>query len=352
MRRRAFVRLMAGATLAAALPAGARQGAHGHVLSAWAEGRGAARRYFAGRAAASAGAIELPARGHGVLRHPARSGVAYVCARRPGEYLLRFDAASGAVRARAEADEALRFEGHAVLDAPRNRLLATQSELDAGEGRIGIFDADSLERLGEWPTHGIGPHELAWAGTGVLAVANGGILTLPETGRIKRNLDTMEPSLVLLDARDGRRLAQYGLSERRLGIRHLALAADGALGAALQHEGSGAAPVLAVLRGGRLATAQAAPALERADGYGAAVAACGDRFAVTCPRGDCVLIWDSAGTRCGDVRIAKPAGIASAGDAWIVSNELGEIWRIDARRVEADRLAHAAGRAWDNHLAL
>lgn len=345
MQRRTFL----GALACAALPVHGRNAAPGRVLSAWAEGGGTARRYFAGRAAAAARAVALPARAHAVVPHPRNENAAYVCARRPGEYLLRFNPLTGAISAWAAADDAHRFEGHAVVDAARNRLLVTQSELDEGQGRIGLYDADTLAPLGEWPTHGIGPHELLFLDRDTLAVANGGILTLPETGRIKRNLDTMEPSLVLLDARDGRKLAQFALPERRLSVRHLALADDGVLGAALQYEGAGAAPVLALLHDGRFA---AAGAIERARGYGAAIAACRDRFAVTCTRADCVLIWDTSGRYRGEVAISRPAGIVASGDAWLVSNERGELWRIDAERLGADRQARIPGRAWDNHLAL
>jgi hypothetical protein len=262
---------------------------------------------------------------------------------------MRFDPATGEVLAQAQADELFRFEGHAVVDAARNRVFATQSELEEGQGRVGLYDAETLQPLGEWPTHGIGPHELRWLGPDVLAVANGGILTLPETGRIKRNLDTMEPSLVLLAARDGRKLAQFTLPDRKLSIRHLAVAADGTLGAALQYEGNGAAPVLATFRNGQLRTAEV---ISHAKSYGAAVAACGERFAVTCTRGDCVAVWDSRGRYCGEVAIAKPAGIAATEDAWLVSNELGELWRIDAGHLSAERLLRIRGRAWDNHLTI
>jgi uncharacterized protein len=340
--------MLAGGTLAAALPAAARAATPAWVLSGWAEGEGAGRRYFAGRAAPSAPAVALPARAHAVIGHPRLARVAYVCARRPGEFLVRFDPASGAVHAQAEADDLHRFEGHCVVDAPRNRVLATQSELEEGGGRIGLYDAVSLQPLGEWPTHGIGPHELLWLAHDTLAVANGGILTLPETGRIKRNLDAMEPSLVLLDAADGRKLAQFELAERKLSIRHLALAADGVLGAALQYEGAGDAPVLALQRNGRLSTP---PPLPQARGYGAAIAACQDRFAVTCTRGDRVVVWDSSGRYCGEAEIPKPAGIVTLGAAWLVSNERGELWNLDAERLRAERQSTTPRRVWDNHLS-
>jgi uncharacterized protein len=323
------------------------------VLSAWATGEGTARRYLAGRAQTANGALALPARGHAVVAHPTKANVAYVCARRPGEYLIRFDCVTGKREAEFEADELHRFEGHAVVDAARNRLFTTESEHEWGRGRIGVYDADSLQRLDEWTSHGVGPHELVWFSRDVLAVANGGILTLPETGRVKRNLDTMEPSLVLLDARDGRRLGSFTLPDRRLGIRHLACADDGTLGIALQIEGDAVAPTLALLREGALHLADVtASTAQRMNGYGAAVAANGDRFAVTCTRGDRIAVWDTRGRYCGDVAMRKPSGIAPAGSDWIVSNEFGELWRIHAASLRVLERQVVVGRLWDNHLTL
>ena len=44
-------------------------------------------------------------------------------------------------------------------------------------------------RVGEFPTHGVGPHELLLLGDGrTLAVANGGIETHPDFGRAKLNI--------------------------------------------------------------------------------------------------------------------------------------------------------------------
>ncbi|HKQ30305.1 MAG TPA: DUF1513 domain-containing protein [Burkholderiales bacterium] len=349
MQRRDFLALLA----VGALPvSSAAERAEVRLLSAWAADEDGMRRFFAGRTGINA-ALALPARGHAVFTHPLNSSIAYVCARRPGEYLIRFDSITGKLLAQTEPDDQRRFEGHAVIDVPRNRLLATESELDQGQGRIGLYDADSLQPLGEWPSGGIGPHELLWLERNMLAVANGGILTLPETGRIKRNLDAMEPSLVLLDGHDGRRLAKFTLPDRRLGIRHLARAADGTLGVALQVEGNVIAPPLALWRAGTFRLAEADIAVAQSlGGYGAAIAAHGDRFAVTCTRGDRVSVWDTRGRHCGSIAMRKPSGIAALKTGWMVSNEFGECWHVRAGDLHVVERYLAAGRRWDNHLSL
>ncbi len=113
-------------------------------------------------------------------------------------------------------------------------------------------------------------------------------------------------------------------------------------------------PLLAVLHDGALRVAGAQPdASSGAVRYGAAIAACGDRFAVTCPQNDRVQVWASDGTPVGSIAMAKPSGIAVRDGAFIVSSETGIGLRIDARTLAAapePRLAQPA-RLWDNHLA-
>ncbi|MBI3898821.1 MAG: DUF1513 domain-containing protein [Gammaproteobacteria bacterium] len=351
MQRRIFLSCMAGTALAATRIGHAS--ATPSVLSAWAEDIAGERRYFAGAIDTAVPALALAARAHAVIAHPQRSDSAYVCARRPGSYLIHFDPQTARTRAATQVDEAIyRFEGHVLIDAVRDRVLVTESEIDQGQGRIGLYDGVSLQRLGSWPTHGIGPHELLWLERDVLVVANGGILTLPETGRVKRNIDRMAPSLVLVDARDGSRLAAFVLADHKLSIRHLARADDGTLAVALQNEGAAAAPLLALLRNGTFQAVPTSPTLaQHIGGYAAAVATWGDRFAVTCTRADRVVVWDTRGRYCGELTVRKPSGIVRLGNDWLVSNEFGELVRIDAEQLRVRVQRQVRGRLWDNHLA-
>ena len=86
--------------------------------------------------------------------------------------------------------------------SPDGKLLyATENDFDNAAGMIGIYDAtDDFRRVGEFPTHGVGPHELLLMPDGrTLAIANGGIETHPDFGRAKLNIATMKPSLVFID---------------------------------------------------------------------------------------------------------------------------------------------------------
>lgn len=355
MKRRAFLGAAAAITLTGR--AQAQVGSDPSVqtpslLSAWAERDvDGVLQYRVGRTDAVEG-IALRQRAHGVVSHSTQPDTGFVVARRPGEYLLRVDLVHCRVEASVETDESFRFEGHAIVDSARGRVYATEADLITGEGRIGVFKDDTLERIATWPSGGIGPHELIALNTDVIAVANGGILTLPETGRVKRNLDRMTPSMVLLDATDGAKLAEFTLPDRRAGIRHLAMAADGTLGVALQLEGEAEQPLLAVLRAGELRFAESPSTPEPLARYGAGLAACGDRFAVACTHGHCIAVWDSAGRFIGRTAMRSPSGVVATGDrsGWIASNALGELVMIDVETRQANVIAHSE-RLWDNHLA-
>ncbi|MFM2406635.1 MAG: hypothetical protein RL223_4515 [Pseudomonadota bacterium] len=171
-------------------------------------------------------ALDVPTRAHQVIA--GTDGALLAVARRPGDWLLRW-AGPGHRAQWRWADDDRRYNGH-LLPSPDGRwLLSTETDLLDGLGRIVRRDAASLATVEVWPSGGRDPHQLIWAGAeapGALYVANGGITTLPETGRRKLALGTMDSSIVRLDGHDGRLLAQWRLDDPRLSLRHLARPAD------------------------------------------------------------------------------------------------------------------------------
>jgi len=297
--------------------------------------------------------LRTPTRGHGMLPLPGNREL-ILMARRPGYWMWRIDWSNGQCLATTEAAPDRHFFGHAVLAPDGRTILTTENDLSTGRGLIGLYDSQTLQRLSEWSSHGIGPHELLWLIPGkVLAVANGGILTLPETGRLKLNLDRMEPSIVLLEMPSGRLLAEHVLPDRTLSLRHLARSADGSLGIAIQAESPDGtpvtdAPLLAILRENRLTLADAPAGL---GGYGASIAALGDDFFVTALQGDTVVQWSSDGRLVREIGLRRPAGLATRSDHVLVSNELGTIARIDPDSGTLKVELEHPGLRWDNHLA-
>ena len=140
------------------------------------------------------------------------------------------------------------FNGHGVFSSDGNYLYATENDYEHGKGIIGIYDPNhGFQRIGEVSTYGIGPHELLMmpktnqkAADNIICVANGGILTHPETGRTKLNLPTMRSSVVFIDAKNGQLLNKYEVPKRlqRLSLRHMAIDAHHKLWLGGQYEGA------------------------------------------------------------------------------------------------------------------
>ena len=250
--------------------------------------------------------LTVPTRAHGLCVETGGSVLAV--ARRPGDWLLRWQPRSG----KAQwywIDGDRRFNGHVVVRAGGTTLWTTETDLDNAQGRIGVREAKSLEKTDEWATHGMDPHQLLALPqavgsfpAGTLMVANGGIPTLPETGRSKRELGRMDASLVALHPDSGALLGQWRLDDPYLSIRHLAFdRTTGTLGIALQAEhpapeAKAGAPVLAVWDGRTLRAAEGQPALA---GYGGDIcalpASAGGGFAVSCPRANRLVLFDASG---------------------------------------------------------
>ena len=103
----------------------------------------------------------LPARGHGMAIHPRRPHCA-VFARRPGDFIEVVDLESATMVQRVTSPPDRHFYGHGVYHRGGSLLFVGENDFDRGVGRIGIYAADDhYRRIGELPSHGIGPHELA-----------------------------------------------------------------------------------------------------------------------------------------------------------------------------------------------
>ena len=184
--------------------------------------------------------VDLPVRGHDVAYSPV-TGRAVVFARQPGMFAVVFDPAGREAPVTLHAAEGRHFFGHGVFSPDGRLLYATENDFEKARGVIGIFDvAGGYARIGEFDTYGIGPHEIILLPDGkTFAIANGGIETHPDYGRTELNLDTMDPSLSLVDSTDGRLVGQLRLSAdlHRLSIRHMVVDADNRIWFGCQYRG-------------------------------------------------------------------------------------------------------------------
>lgn len=333
-------------------------------LSGWRSGSGTDFVAGVDRSGRAAFRTPLPGRGHAAAIHPARNEAVMV-ARRPGRFTAVLDLDHGRVHHMVDAVDGRHFYGHAAYSADGRLLFATENDLDTGAGVVGVYDTeDSYRRVAEFPSHGIGPHDIALGALGdALIVANGGIQTHPDFGRAKLNLDSMSPSLAILDARDGRALRTLTLPAdlHQLSIRHLVTRPDGLIAIAMQFEGpaSDHPPLVGLCRPGGAITLLSAPEVVQRQmaNYCGSVAfdRAGEIIGVSSPRGGLFTFW-SAGT--GDylasAEVPDGSGLAADGvtGAFLLSSGDGSLWRYRVGGDGPSRLSRepAAIGHWDNHL--
>ncbi len=301
--------------------------------------------------------IPLPGRGHDIVLSPNGQQVV-VLARRPDRFALVVELRSGDVLHHLTASAGHHFYGHGCFSADGTLFYTSENHYDTGEGVIGVRDARrSFDLVGHFPSDGIGPHEVLLMPDGrTLAVANGGIRTHPDTGRSKLNLETMAPSLTLLDSITGRLTSRHSLDpeHRQLSIRHLAVGPRG-LAAALQYEGPkrNRVPLLALFDGTNLKLSETPEPVARAmRNYAGSVAVdtTGEIIALTCPRGNLVSFWASEqGTYLGSHSARDVCGIAPRATPGGFALTAGAL-TFQATRETTKTTAQFAETQWDNHL--
>ena len=299
-------------------------------------------------------AVDLPDRGHGMTFDPF-SRRAIVFPRKPGTLAVAFDRGGKGEPVTIAAPAGRHFYGHGVFSPDGALLYATENDFDAAAGVVGVYDAgDRFRRIGEFATHGVGPHEMVLLGDGrTLAVANGGIETHPDFGKAKLNLATMKPSYVLIDRQTGDLLEKHELPAdlHKLSIRHMDIDRDGAVWFSCQYEGAtiDRPPLVGrAVRGKELELLdmpdKVLNGLRNSIGAMAANREAGT-MAVSSPAGNSYVVFDTAsGAVVSASRLTEVCGIAPDRSGFIASSGAGAIVAPDRRAVsEPDYV-------WDNHM--
>ena len=357
-RRQLILALLAGAAAARPALGEARQ----HFVSCRTAASGDASLCVFDMAGDELFSTPIPARGHDIAARPgARDLVAF--ARRPGTWFVVVDARTGEVTATVVARQGRHFYGHGVFSADGKILYATENDIASGNGVIGLYDATNrYARAGEFPSGGIGPHDIALAPDGTaLLIANGGLRTHPESGRETLNPGDMKPNLAVIDCRHGAVTfrAELGAALRQLSIRHLALAQDGSAVFGCQHQGEAddQPPLVGVLGRHGDVSFLAAPedVLQRMDNYVGSVGfdGSGDYIAATGPHGGQIMIWRKVcGAFVGVQAMSDVCGVAALGAGRFAASS----GNAGIRDIAADGHAGAAAEPlllnwiWDNHL--
>ena len=300
--------------------------------------------------------FSLPARGHDITFNPVkRQGVVF--ARRPGNFALMFDLDFRHQPLQIFTPENRHFYGHGVFSRSGKLLYAAENDFENARGIVGIYDAtSSYKRVGEFSTHGTGPHEiLLHPQKEILIVANGGIETHPEYGRAKLNISTMEPSLVFLDLDIGLLVEKHRLpaSLRKLSIRHMDVSISGQVVFGCQYEGPRRhlPPLVGSSRiGEAIQLWNVLPSeLAQFANYTGSVALSRDQksVGVTMPKGNRVAFFSVQSGALESIRsISRSFGITHYGNQFLMSTELG-----DLSPMRSEKSYSFQGIAFDNHIS-
>ena len=297
--------------------------------------------------------VALPDRGHDVTYDPV-SRRSVVFPRKPGTVAVVFDHARREEPLTIAAAAGRHFYGHGVFSPDGALLYATENDFDNAAGMIGVYDAKGgFARVGEFPTHGVGPHELMLLGDGrTLAIANGGIETHPDFGKAKLNLATMRPSYVLVDRVSGDLVEKHELPSElhKLSIRHMDFDGGGTVWFSCQYEGATVdrPPLVGRAARGKDLELLEMPqkALNSLRNYIGAMAANREAgtMAVSSPAGNSYVVFETAtGKVVSATDMAEVCGIAPDRDGFIASSGTGAI--STGRSTVSE-----PGFVWDNHL--
>ena len=297
----------------------------------------------------------IPARGHAAAAHPHRAQ-AVGFARRPGTFAFVLDCVSGRTVAELSTPAGRHFYGHGVFSRDGALLYTPENDYANAAGVIGVWDVTAgYKRLGEFGSAGVGPHDIRLMPDGeTLVVANGGIETHPDSGRVKLNIPVMRPNLAYLD-REGRvqEVVELARDLHMNSIRHLALRRDGLVGFAMQWQGGQGdlPPVLGLhRRGGPPRLLGGAGVSDAMNGYGGSVAFSGDGrlLGVSSPRGATVQVFDvESGDLARGLSLEDVCGLGPAPGGFLASSGTGALVRLGP---DGPAPLPRAPVRWDNHL--
>jgi len=300
MDRRTFLKSSASALTLLALPGFAQANAQSR---SWLTGFGKADGTFgAARIEDDFSVTEVLSsslRLHDVLVHPTQTEIC-APARRPGDLLWIVDKNREVYE--VAAPEGRHYCGHGAYAPDGGTLFVAENDYDNERGVIGFYDANNgYQRQGDIFSGGIGPHQLKVHPDGKhLVMANGGILTHPDTGRAKLNLDTMQPNLSLIDMKTHKIVESVQLPAdiHHLSLRHIDVTPLGAVvfGVQDQQRPLGTQPMVGIWTPGRAPRLFATPSggWSIMNGYVGSIAVdqAGQTAAAAAPRGGVVVFWD------------------------------------------------------------
>jgi len=235
--------------------------------------------------------------GHGLAQHPVdrHRGVIF---EKKGPGCCEVDLRDGRVTRPLTTPKHRAFYGHGAFSRDGSLLFATENNLETGNGLICIRDAKTYQEIGDFPTHGKGPHDCHLVDEGrTLVITNGGGV-LNDTG------PDAAPSVTFVDARSTKLLERLTFDTPRINAGHLATTASNDL-VAISAPRDGLSPterggVTIRTRGGPFVTMTEPEAIvSRMVGESLSLCIVEERavVGVTNPDGNIVTFWDMAEKR-------------------------------------------------------
>lgn len=305
-------------------------------------------------------AVHLPGRGHDVAVCPTTRRCV-VFARRPGNFAVAFSADRSTAPLSFTTPPDRHFYGHGIFSRDGRLLYATENDFEAGRGVVGLYDAtDGFRRVGEFPSHGIGPHDMALLNRApVLVVANGGLREHPDFGGGRRvlNPESIETSLAYIDLRSGDLIERHIYGKEQLSLRHLDVAPDDTVVLGAQAHGSARDEAMLIFRHRRQHPLHAygleAALGGRLRGYVSSVAIgrSGAVAAITSAPGSIAVFLDVAtGNVLRTMTAADVAGITptAEADTFLATTGEGVIRTVSASDGHPES-AVSVHWSWDNH---
>lgn len=304
-------------------------------------------------------------RGHGLCQNPVNAEHVVMFARRPGNYGVRLNAVTGKIDGTFHCLDDRYMHGHGCFSADGKTLFSTESSISSGQGKIVLRDSQTLEMIGEFESYGTGPHEVKLMPDGhTLVVANGGLLTHPDSGRKVLNLDTMHSTLSYIDSRTGALISDHTVAESKASIRHLDVASDGTVAMALQvqrkaMDNNEPTALAAIHKQGQAIQVLHAPenlTLKLHDYMGSVAINNRSRLAAfTSPKGDLALFWHLDDlTLQGYHAFHDVCGLTVSQDNkyFVLSNSAGKIRQINTQTLEENirKRMQFHNVSWDNHM--
>lgn len=306
--------------------------------------------------------LPVPWRGHDVSLTPDGRHILFF-ARRPGRQIAVIDRIDGTLKKLIDSENGRHFFGHGAFSKDGRWLFTSENNYVDGTGTIGVYRTDDFKRVEEFPSGNIGPHQIEILSDGkTLVVANGGILTHPDTPREALNLDTMSSSLTYLDTQTGQILEQFLPQNPQMSIRHLAVSEDDTVVMGVQYQGDRSDILPLVLTHKDETTLQSLQSDDlhwlRQNQYIASVAV--DPSATiaitTTPRGHGVSVWNLHQRQLlSFISLKDVAGAVyhPSSRSFLVSNGLGQVMSLDVRQpTKLQPVFSQHSLRWDNHLAL